>query len=244
MRAWTRRHPLVVFAALAYSLTWALLPLVRHYTPLGVIALLGPAVAAVMTARICGGDELRTLRARVTRWRVPPRWYVIALALPLPTSLLAAALERGWGAPGPISPAPPTWLGAVVFVMVLGEEIGWRGFALPILQARSGPLGASIAVGLIWAVWHLPLFFMSTMPQYGSPFAAYVLYTVALSIVLTFLAAHTAGSVVIATLFHGAVNTLIFVNESASPLQRGWGNAIAYGMVGFSIVVSGWLRPR
>jgi membrane protease YdiL (CAAX protease family) len=96
--------------------------------------------------------------------------------------------------------SPLSWLAAIVFVMVLGEEIGWRGFALPKLQAALAPLAASIAIGVIWAVWHLPLFFMSGMPQYESPFFAYTLYTIALSIVLTFLATHTAGSVVIATL--------------------------------------------
>jgi len=156
---------------------------------------------------------------------------------------LAAAVERSWGAEGPISAAPLSWLGVVVFVMVLGEEIGWRGFALPTLQARFGPLGASIAVGIIWAAWHFPLFFMSGMPQYQSPFAAYVIYTIALSTILTFLALHTAGSVVIATLFHGAVNTLILVNEGASASQRGWGNALAYGLVGLSVIGFGGLRP-
>lgn len=242
MCAWLRRHPLAGFVILAYGLTWALLPLAHRYTPVGVLALLCPAVAAAVTASACGGHEAGELLARVTRWRVAPRWYLLAMILPLPTSFLASLLEGAWGAPGPVSLAALSWLGAVVFVMVLGEETGWRGFALPRLQATLGPLGASIALGVIWAVWHLPLFFMSSMPQFGSPFVAYVPYTIALSIILTFLSSRTAGSVVIATLFHGSVNTFVLVNEGANAAQRGWGNALAYGIAALFIVVMGGLR--
>lgn len=243
MRAWVRQRPLALFVGLAYALTWALLPLAHRYTLVGVVALLCPAAAAVVTALLCGGDEVSALHARATHWRVPFRWYVVALALPLPVSLLASVLQSRWGAAGPIAPAPLSWLAVVVFVMVAGEELGWRGFALPKLRTKLGPLAASAAIGIIWALWHLPLFFMSSMPQYGSPFSAYLLYTIALSIVLTFLASHTAGSVVIATLFHGAVNTFLVVNFGATPLQKGWGNAIAYGVVALGVVVFAWRRP-
>jgi membrane protease YdiL (CAAX protease family) len=242
VRSWVRRHPLALFVAIAYALTWGLLPLAHRYTLVGILALLCPAAAAAITAWLGGDDEAGALLARLTRWRVSPRWYAVALLLPLPISLLSTALQSVMGAPGSIAPAPVTWLGAIVFVMVLGEEIGWRGFALPMLLRRFGPLASSVAVGVIWAVWHLPLFFMMGMPQYGSPFPAYVLYTVALSIILTALATQTAGSVIIATLFHGAVNTFIFVSLGATAGQIGWGNAVAYGIVAILIVSLGWLR--
>jgi membrane protease YdiL (CAAX protease family) len=207
------------------------------------VALLGPAAAAFVTALTCGGNELQELRARVVHWRVSPRWYLIALLLPLPVSLLSTALQSALGATGPIALAPLSWLAVVVFVMVVGEEIGWRGFALPKLQNALGPIGASITIGVIWAMWHLPLFYMTSMPQYGSPFFAYMLYTIGLSAILTWLAIHTAGSVVIATLFHGAVNTFIVVNESATPVQKGWGNAVAFGIVGAFLAARAWTRP-
>ena len=244
MRAWARQHPLSLFVVLAYTSTWALLPLAHHYPLVGVLALLCPAVAAYLTAAACGNQELEKLKERLTHWRVHLRWYLVALLLPLPVSLLARFLEKTWGAQGPISPAPITWLGLIVFVMVVGEEIGWRGFALPTLLSRTGPVRASFAIGLIWAVWHLPLFFMDSMPQYGSPFGAYVVYTTALSIILTYFGARTAGSVLIATVFHGAVNTLIFVNAGATPYHRGWANAVAYGVAALFFVASGRLSSK
>jgi hypothetical protein len=243
MRALIRRYPVFSFVALAYGLTWALLPLAHRHTFVAVLTLLCPAMAAFAIAHVCGQGAVHELRAALTRWRLHPRWYVLALTLPLPISLLAGVLERAWGAAGPISPAPLSWLGMVVFVMVLGEEIGWRGFALPRLLQRWHPALASIFIGVIWAVWHLPLFFMDGMPQYGSPFGAYMLYTTGLSVILTMLAIRTGGSLVIATLFHGAVNTFILVNAGASPAQRGWGNAAAFGLAAFCILMFWWMRP-
>lgn len=237
MRAWARQHPLAMFVVLAYGITWAMLPLAHRYTHFGVLALLGPAVAAVITARCYAGDAPGALWSRVLRWRVPVRWYLIALVLPLPISLLAGVAANHLGATGPIEPVPITMLGMIVFVMVLGEEIGWRGWALPILLESGGPLRASVVVGIIWATWHLPLFYMTGMPQYGSPFGAYVIYTISLSVLLTWLVLRTGGSVVIATLFHGAVNTFIVTSAGATASQRGWGNAIAFGLVAMGVAL-------
>ena len=148
------------------------------------------------------------------------------------------------GAQGPVHLLPVSTLGVVVFVLVVGEEIGWRGFALPRLLRRFGPWAASVVLGTLWALWHLPLFYLAGMPQFGSPFLPFVGYTIALSIILTFLAQNTRGSVVIATLFHGAVNTLGLVNDGASASQRGWGNAIGYGLVALVVGTAAWSRHR
>jgi membrane protease YdiL (CAAX protease family) len=125
---------------------------------------------------------------------------------------------------------PISVLSAMVFVLVAGEEIGWRGFALPLLLERFGPWLASVLLGSMWALWHLPLFFMPSMPQFGTPFASYVPYLIALSIILTWLMQRTGGSVILATLFHGAVNTFGVVTIGTDAIVRGWGNAIAYGV--------------
>jgi membrane protease YdiL (CAAX protease family) len=140
-----------------------------------------------------------------------------------------SALEWAAGAEGPIRAQPVTTLGLVVFVLVAGEEVGWRGFALPRLLARTGPWTASAAVGLLWACWHLPLFLMPGMPQFGTPFLSYVPYLIALSAILTILSLATEGSVLVATLFHGAVNTFGFVDPAAGADLRGWTNALSYG---------------
>ena len=126
-------------------------------------------------------------------------------------------------------------LEVIVFVLVAGEEIGWRSFALPHLLSRHGPWTASAIVGLLWAFWHLPLFSMEGMPQSRTPLLSYVPYVVALSVILTALAQQTAGSIIIATLFHGAVNTFGIVNAAAGADQRGWGNALSYGIAALVI---------
>jgi len=231
LRAVARRWPLSTFTVLTVACTWPLLPFASVSIAISLVALCGPAVAAVATAALLGHDALRELGAYTVRWRVPLRWYLAALLLPLPVSALAAGLVWRAGAPGPIEFLPVTALGLIVFALVAGEEIGWRGFALPRLLARVGPWGASAILGVVWAAWHLPLFFMPTMPQYGSPFPAFIGYTIGLSLILTVLAQRTRGSLVIATLFHGAVNTIGFTNTDATAAQRGWGNAAAYLVV-------------
>lgn len=133
-----------------------------------------------------------------------------------------------------------------MFVLVIGEEIGWRGFALPRLLSRTGPWPASAVLGAAWALWRLPLFYLAAMPQFGSPFVPYIFYTIALSILLALFAQRTEGSVIIATLFHGAVNTLLFTNAAATPAVRGWGNAVSYGLVALILGAVAWNRrsPR
>lgn len=239
----TRRAPIATFLVLTFGFTWALLPLASASIAISLVALCGPAVAALVTAALRGRAAWRELLSRITRWRVPLRWYLLALLAPLPISTLASGLEVLAGAPGPVHLMPVNALQAVVFVLVVGEEIGWRGYALPLLLARMGPWPASAALGLVWALWHLPLFNMPGMPQFGSPLLPFVGYTIALSVVQTLFAQRTAGSVVIATLFHGAVNTLGFMNDAATPTLRGWGNAVAYGLVAAIAGVAAWSRP-
>jgi membrane protease YdiL (CAAX protease family) len=179
----------------------------------------------------------------VSDWRFPVRWYLIALALPWVITGIRSGLEAAFGARGAIEIQEISPLSAVVFVLVVGEELGWRGFALPRLLERLGPWSSSAVLGLIWGLWHLPLFFVPGMPQFGAPFLAFVPYTIALSVLLTFLAQNTRASVVIATLFHGAVNTFGFVNTGVDPTLRAWGNAFAYGVVAVAIAVAAW-SPR
>jgi hypothetical protein len=80
------------------------------------------------------------------------------------------------------------------------------------------------------------------MPQFGSPFVPFVGYTIGLSVILTILAQKTAGSVIIATLFHGSVNTLGLMNVAASPASRAWGNAVSYGLVALAAGTALWTR--
>jgi membrane protease YdiL (CAAX protease family) len=95
-----------------------------------------------------------------------------------------------------------------VFVALIGggldEEMGWRGYALPRLQGRLGPLTANLLLGVLWAFWHLPLWFVPGSFQAGSSFGLYVVSTVALSFLIGWVYNGTGGSLLLAILAHAA----------------------------------------
>jgi membrane protease YdiL (CAAX protease family) len=95
---------------------------------------------------------------------------------------------------------------ATLFGGPLGEEIGWRGYALPRLAQRFGMARASVLLGVIWACWHLPLFFIPGIDKTGQSLPVYVLQVTALSVAMAWVYAHTSGSLLLAVLMHAAVN--------------------------------------
>jgi len=95
---------------------------------------------------------------------------------------------------------------AAIFGGLLGEEIGWRGYALPRLTDRLGKAGASVLLGLVWAGWHLPVFFIPGMDQSGQSLPVYILQVTALSVAMAWLYWHTRGSLLLAVLMHTAIN--------------------------------------
>ena len=89
----------------------------------------------------------------------------------------------------------------------LGEELGWRGFALPRLLKGRSALSAAIIVGVIWGVWHLPAFILAGTPQNNMSFPLFMIGIVALSVLMTWAFKGTSGSVLVAALIHWAFNT-------------------------------------
>lgn len=196
-----RRQPLIGFYVMAFAFTWiwdVLAFEVWHLDPLsGGLApgpFLGPTLAAfVMTASIDGKRGVLRLLRRYVLWRVPIQWYV-AVLLGMPTLTLLSVLTL----PGALStfqtPPPalvfdfvPLFFTIFVFGGPLGEEPGWRGFALPRFQERHGPLLASLFLGVLWGLWHLPVYLL--VPAYngagtgilgiGIPYLQFVVATVA-----------------------------------------------------------------
>ena len=125
----------------------------------------------------------------------------------------------------------------MLFILVIGEELGWRGYALPRLQARYSGLAASLILGVLWAAWHLPNQFIPGLEFYGYGFPAFALYVVPMTVLFTWLATQTRGSLLLAWLFHGAINTLIFVNSAIDIVQRWWWNAAVFGVVAVLVVL-------
>ena len=238
-----RRHPLITYFVLAYVLTWWIYPLL-HISPLiGLVGLFGPALAAIIMAAITDGKPgVKALLSRTVRWRVGLPWYVVALGLPTLLSLATAGLSVAFGA-GVLQFGQLSVLDFVVFVLVVGEELGWRGYALPKLLETRSALTASVILGVLWGLWHLPTFFSSSAPQQGLPIVAFVLLTVEYSVIMTWIYLHTRGSVLIATLCHGAINlSQGFFLGGVAGSTRYWLLAAVYGVAAIAVAFA--LRSR
>jgi len=210
------------FFALAFAFTWffwglgvlgerGALPALPGFTVVGTF---GPLVAAVvLTAREGGRDGLRSLFGRVVRWRVAPAWYGVAVLGPLAVTLAAISLHVALGGRTPDFAALAWSLPALVLVslymlifVALGEEVGWRGYALPALQARHGALASSGILGAVWAIWHLPQFFNPATLYGDLPFVLFLAYLVPFSVLVTWVFNSTGGSVLMAMLTHAVMN--------------------------------------
>jgi uncharacterized protein len=221
LRQFVARHPLVTFFVLCYALSWAL------WIPLAVLrdAIPGPAntlailvgsnvpsaVAIILTAVTRGKAGTRQLLGRLLIWRVRPRWYLMLLA---PTALvlisitvIAVLFHRPTAA---LSGSVIAAVIAVAFMTfpgsALGEEIGWRGFALPRLQYRRTALTASLILATLHALWHLPLWLRGVVDEPLSLYPAFVIQVIAVAVIYTWLYNGTKGSLLLAVLFHAALN--------------------------------------
>jgi membrane protease YdiL (CAAX protease family) len=201
-------------------------------TSLHYLAGYGPMLAAIfITGLTQGKSGLQDLLRRMAKWRVRPVWWLVALA-PLGVFLLAGIFQWGqlygrlnqtgsngdmlrwvsqnlWQAtlnlgqidflPGVGLAALPLWL----LTFGIGEETGWRGYALPRLQENRGPLSASLILWVLWALWHLPLFFYSYEP---SIIPGFLVGLLAGAITFTWLYNGSGGSILIAATFHAFFN--------------------------------------
>ncbi|HTD70542.1 MAG TPA: type II CAAX endopeptidase family protein [Gemmatimonadales bacterium] len=230
MKPWGR-GPLVRFFVLTYALMWACFITVAAagiplYAPLGaVLALLGtfaPSLVALwLTSRAEGDSGVRALVGQAFRWRVAARWYLFALAYIPVIKLTVALVHRLATGAWPRFGDEPWYviLGAIAVSTPFqaGEEIGWRGYALPRLAARFGLARASMLLGLIWACWHLPQFFIPEADTYRQSFFVYGLQVTALSVAMAWLYARTNGSLLLVMLLHSAVNNAKDIVPSALP---------------------------
>jgi membrane protease YdiL (CAAX protease family) len=191
----------------------------------GVLLLVGtfaPAVVALALSTYSTGKAgLTSILSRLLQAGVGLRWYVFAvLYMPVIKGAVALSYVVATGRWPPFGHEGPLVIAIAIFVstpMQAGEEIGWRGYALPRLAARLGLGPASILVGLVWGVWHLPLFFLPGADKYGQSFPLYVAGTVALSIAIAWLYGHTEGSLLLTMLMHSALNQTIGIVSDILP---------------------------
>jgi membrane protease YdiL (CAAX protease family) len=226
-----RKHPLVAFFVLAYALSWWPWPLYAAGIPGEPFLAFGPLLAAVIVIALTAGRHgLRALVARMFRWRVGWRWYAVALALPLSVDALASVINVALGAPAPSFDLGAPWYTVIVVFAIrlvnpmdgpLGEEPGWRGFALPGLQHTRSPLVATSILALLVTGWHLPL----VLGSGSNPLAPFALLgTFAVTFWYTWVFNHTNGSVLITLIMHAADGTffgLLTAGLGHADLERG-----------------------
>lgn len=218
---------LIVYFILTFLISWGI------WVPLALtggsdqallwLAGFGPTLAAVIvTGWKHGRAGLKQLLSGVVRLRVKPVWYLVSL-LGAPVVFAAALglhVVLGGAAPHLVDPnhmltEPGQWpLAALVFGYIfvftaLGEEIGWRGFALPVLQSRFSGFASSLVLGVIWTLWHLPLFWFVDGFHQQLPFGWYALQIIGSTFLYTWMFNRTRGSLLIMMLFHTASNAAV-----------------------------------
>lgn len=210
-------------------------------TVTGILGAFGPSLAGVIiTASTEGWTGLRLLCRRLWLWRVGLRWYLFVLLWPPLLSLSVTGVAILLGNPPPdfanppfvtAYPMPPAalqsgWWIFLPFVFLqqltigsaMGEEVGWRGYALPRLQARYSALSASISLGLLWGIWHLPLYWTVGDARATMSVGWLIAGLVLEAILYTWIFNHTKASLLLALLFHASTAvTTLFLAAVALP---------------------------
>ena len=233
---WIKKHSLILFLVLTVLISWF-----PWYTGGSGFFVFGPSIAGVIIIALTKGkDGLEDLTQRALRWRVGIRWWGVALFFTGFIGLFSILLNIFLGGEMPsFRFFREEWYLIPVFFLLtiiggpLGEEFGWRGFALPKLQNKWGAMPASIILGIIWALWHLPLFFQegSIHIQMGFKLLPYyVLGQIALTTIMTWVYNKTGGSLLLGgIILHNADNlwaTLLFTSETMTSAFEGGTQAL------------------
>ncbi len=224
MSAFVKQHPALSLFLVAVAFGPALVaPVLAGWLSPKFLQLgaLSASLAGFVVAAVEGGrPAVRELLGRVRIWRVGGEWWLAALLLPLVPGIGAIYLTAAytnqpvdWSSFGPWYRVIPSMLFLITFAG-LGEEFGWRGFALPRLRTRHNALIATLIVGGFHALWHIPLFLVKgeaynlLAEQIGflPAFLGYACLVLALSFQLTWIFTNTGGSVLLAAVYHGAGN--------------------------------------
>jgi membrane protease YdiL (CAAX protease family) len=199
---------------------------------------LSASAAGILLAAVEGRrGAVRELLGRALIWRIGIGWWAVALvslgplivaALYLRALLVGSAVD--WSGLRPLTSVPQLLVILVIFAGI-GEEFGWRGYALPRLQARYTALGSTLIISICWALWHLPKFFVAGEAQFKwmqeagflSSFLGYAVFIFGWSVIYTWVFNNTRGSVLLAAVVHGAGNTwATYLNNYRGDIGNLW----------------------
>lgn len=215
--SWVRSHVLTAFFLMTFAISWTswfavmLVPMPRLWRLiLNQAGLAGPLLSSVIVVGLLYGcSGVRRFIGRILQWRVGIQWYLFVLfgAAALCFAAIGLFVLGGGAAPAVVFAFAP---GALL--SGLREEYGWRGLALPRLQERYSAWKASVVIGVIWTLWHLPILPFVRMGLPGlTMMMIFLLEVVALSILMSWVYNHTAGSLLLPVLYHTAYNLTLAV---------------------------------
>lgn len=242
--------------------SYGLVPFQIDSTLSGLLGAFGPFFAALITTAIYEGRAgFGTLFKRLLTWRVGIQWYLFVLLWPTVLSLAKTSISVVLGNAVPdfsqppfvrLYPLPPELLSTTSFVVFLpfvflqqmligssmGEEPGWRGYALPRMQTNQSSLRASLLLGFLWSMWHLPIWLTKGHPMQETFWVWSALGLVATTVLFTWVYNHTKGSLLLALLFHTsiAITGLFLAPAESHPLVD---VAITWGMALLVIALFG-----
>ena len=211
--------------------------------PLVFLTVWAPTLVALFTTVRYGGlAGLRSFLARCFRWRIGLRWYLIS-TVGLAGIALGARFIQAWAtstAPPPLFAVSlwPSFVYAGVSMMILdpgpiGEDPGWRGFALPRMLERFSPTAAAVLLGVVWTLWHLPAFFFSGMPQAVLPLPQFIVAMVSVTVLMSWVSINTGGAVIPAILMHWSFNRFSDLGPQGATFAAG-----AYFLAAAAVVLS------
>ena len=243
-----KQHAFIVFVALAILISWF-----PWYTTGTGFLVFGPSIAGVIVIAMTSGKKgLRDVGQRSLRWRVGVRWWGVALfftGLILFVSIALNVIFLEGNLPSFVFLRQEWYLIPAVFLVTmiggpLGEEFGWRGFALPNLQHRWGAMIASLILGIVWALWHLPLFFQpdSIHAQIGIKFLpVYIIGEIVLASIMTWVHNNTGDSLLVGgIILHNADNfwaSALLTSDTVASVQSGAQSQLDIQLYILSVVV-------
>jgi uncharacterized protein len=246
-----KRHPFITFFVLTYAIAWGCIPFWTFQAG-------APFIAALIVIPLTQGlSGLKQLGLRMIRWRVRWYWYVVAIALPLGVVMITAGLNVALGAS---APSLASYGSVTTILMVfairlvnpgdgaLGEEPGWRGFALPGLQGTGlSPLVSTLILGVLVTGWHVPLLFLEEGGLQPSIIVGFLLGSFAVTFWYTWLFNHTGGSVLMTLLSHAAQGTIQIGglwSAGADFAQAMLLNSVVLSVLAIGLVVFDWKAWR
>ncbi|HXV93743.1 MAG TPA: type II CAAX endopeptidase family protein [Pseudonocardia sp.] len=248
----TDRRDLRLFLLGTFGLTWGLgvlgvffLDALRPvFTPLFFLAVYAPTIVAfVLTARRSSWAGVRALLGSGVRWRVGWRWYLVPFGVVPAVGITAHLIEDAvTGAPVGVSPvAPLVVLAALPLALLvdpggIGEEFGWRGYALPRMLRLWSWRTSALVLGAVWAVWHLPAFLVADAQQSSLALPPMILQWLATSVIFAFTWLHTRSVLVAGILPHTLLNLQHLLPEIAADEHF---TAPLYGLVAAVLLVLG-----